>query len=266
MKLGCCVNMVAEDALGTGISRLPNLMRFGYDYVELPIAQLAELGDSDFRELTSLLDSLSLPCECCNNFFPANIRLTGEDVDIAARDDYIKRMADKLGALGARVVVFGSGKAKNVPDGFSHERAYEQIIDALTTASDILRPQGTIIAVEPLNRHECNIINTSAEGLKLARDIGLSNVKLLLDLYHMFVEDEDMTILAQAEGMLWHIHLAMTEARRFPRPGDMDCSIILSLLKSVRYDGRISIEAYTNDFAADARAARSFLRGLWDNI
>lgn len=266
MKLGCCVNMVAEDAMGTGISRLPNLMRFGYDYAELPIAQLMELNDIDFRELLALLDSLSLPCECCNNLFPGDIRLTGEEVDIAVRNDYIKRAADRLGALSAKVVVFGSGKAKNIPEGFSRKRAYEQIIDTLLTAGEILRPYGTMIAIEPLNRHECNIINTSAEGLKLARDTGLPNVKLLLDLYHMFVEGEDMTILAQAEGMLWHIHLAMTEARRFPRPGDVDCRIILSILKSVGYDGRISVEAYTNNFATDARAAQVFLRGIWDSI
>lgn len=49
MKFGYCVNMIAQDNHGIGYEQLPMLKRVGFDYVELPLAQIMTMGDRAFR-------------------------------------------------------------------------------------------------------------------------------------------------------------------------------------------------------------------------
>lgn len=265
MKIGCCVNMNARDSAGIGYAFLPVLKQLGYDYAELPLAQVCAIDAAQLRELTALLKGEDIPCESCNNFFPAQVRITGETADPHRVDEYAKRAADVMAQLGARVVVFGSSGAKNVPEGFSHERAYMQIVETLQRVSGILKPYDITVAIEPLNRLESNIINTAAEGLKLARDADCENIRLLIDYYHLMMEGESTDIIAEAEDIIRHVHFAVGTERRFPREGD-DCTAVIRALKAAGYDSRISVEAYTTDFERDAAEAKRFLEQLWMSV
>lgn len=262
MRIGCCVNMNARDSRGIGHAYLPLLKKLGYDYAELPLAQICALEPAELREILAMLRDLDLPCEGCNNFFPAAVRLTGEEADPHRADEYVRRAADIMAELGAGVVVFGSSGAKNVPEGFPHDKAYRQIVETLSRVSRIIEPYGITVAIEPLNKLESNIINTAAEGLRLAEDVGCGNIRLLIDYYHLFMEAESTEIIIKAGEMIQHVHFAVTRDRRFPRKGD-DCAGVIQALKAAGYDGRISMEAYTEDFERDAAEAKAFLEKLW---
>ena len=82
MKFGCCLNMVATGSDGTGIERLDTIAKLGYDYVELPLAEMTALPREKFEEIKKIVASSGIRCETCNNFFPGTIRLTGSDVDM----------------------------------------------------------------------------------------------------------------------------------------------------------------------------------------
>ena len=73
---------------------------------------------------------------------------------------------------------------------------------------------GIIIAVEPLNRAETNIINSVEEGLKFVRDVDHANIKITADFYHMRRENEPMDVLIQAGKDIAHLHIANSNVLR----------------------------------------------------
>ena len=76
IKFGCCVSLLASRDDPAGLNNLQSVSDVGFDYVELPLAELMQLSDKEFDRLLLQLEGLCLPCESCNNLFPETIRLT----------------------------------------------------------------------------------------------------------------------------------------------------------------------------------------------
>jgi D-psicose/D-tagatose/L-ribulose 3-epimerase len=116
-----------------------------------------------------------------------------------------------------------------------------------------------VIAIEPLNRSESNIINTGAEALQLVQQVSHSNVKMIIDYYHMRVENEDPEILVRAAGQVVHLHFANPKGRRWPKLSDDDPEYarFFRILKQIDYRRGISIEG-RGTFDADARDSLAF--------
>lgn len=92
MRFGCCLNMVSSEAdKGTGIDFIETLSEIGYDYVELPLAEMAALSEEEFLSLKRRIDRTGIKCEVCNNFFPKTMRLTGASVDYTEIMAYVDR-------------------------------------------------------------------------------------------------------------------------------------------------------------------------------
>ena len=261
MRIGCCVNMVALAPDGIGIERLEALAAFGYDYVEMPLAQMMVLGESQFSALVEYVASAGIPCEACNNFIPAQYPVTGDKVDRGQLEAYLDEAIDRACRLGAKSVVFGSSGAKNVPPGFSVEKAWGQIVETLVLIDEIIGKRDLRIAIEPLCRVESNIIVNAHEGLKLAQEVDRANVKLLIDYYHLEMEKEDHAIIEKSGDFLQHIHLANPSGRSYPQAMDgVDYRMFIANLQKAGYDSRISIEAYTDNFNTSAPAALAAVR------
>ena len=81
MRFGCCGSLVAQNPDKTGVEIVEKIAQYGYDYIELPLAEMMELSDADFAALCKRVERSGIRCEACNNFFPGRIRLTGPDVD-----------------------------------------------------------------------------------------------------------------------------------------------------------------------------------------
>lgn len=261
MRIGCCVNMVAQAPDGIGIERLEALATFGYDYVEMPLAQMMALGESQFSAVVEYVESAGIPCEACNNFIPAHCPITGDKVDKVQVTEYLDQAIERAYRLGAKSVVFGSSGAKNVPPGFSKEKAWGQIVETLLLVDEIIGERDLSIAIEPLCRVESNIVVTAHEGLKLAQEVDRAHVKLLIDFYHLEMEKEDHSIIEKARDFLQHIHLANPSGRAYPQTFDgVDYRKFISNLQKAGYDSRISIEAYTENFTATAPEALATAR------
>ena len=267
MRFGCCLNMLSTQPDGTGAEHLDTLKAAGYDYVELPLAEMCAMPESDLLRLREKLASLDLSCETCNNFFPKTFRLTGADAEPARAAEYAARALALAASLGAKRVVFGSGPAKNVPDGFPISSGYEQIVCLLQTIAPIAAEQGITIAIEPLRKAECNLINTFAEGCRLAEDAAHPNVKVLVDYYHFAVEQEPMENLRTlGEKWLTHVHFAEPAGRIYPEADPEGRYLaFFRTLAEIHYDGRVSIEAYSADYRAQAGAALRLLREVAEN-
>jgi sugar phosphate isomerase/epimerase len=253
--------MVAQAPDGIGIERLEPLSAFGYDYVEMPLAQMMALGESQFNAVVEYVGSAGIPCEACNNFIPAHYPVTGDTVDRAQLEAYLAEAIERALRLGAKSVVFGSSGAKNVPPGFSMEKAWGQIVETLLLVDEIIGERELKIAIEPLCRVESNIIINANEGLKLVQEVDRDNIKLLIDYYHLEMEKENHSIIEKAGEYLQHIHLANPSGRSYPQAmDDVDYRKFIANLQKAGYDSRISIEAYTDNFSNTAPAALATVR------
>ena len=77
MKIGFCANMNASFSDGIGQETFHAFKKAGYDYVELPLAQVMQLPDIGFSKLIKKTEIFDEGCYACNNFFPPDIKLTG---------------------------------------------------------------------------------------------------------------------------------------------------------------------------------------------
>lgn len=268
MRIGCCSNMNASLPDGTGREFIERIKEVGFDYVELPLAQVSALSDKDFSSLVSQVENADIPVEACNNCFPTTLRLTGCNVDEMEVEGYVRKAFKKVSELGAGIVVFGSGPAKNIPDGFPRSRGYSQIVALLKRMSDEAGKYGITVVIEPLRKAECNVINTYMEGVELVRKADRPNVKVLVDFYHLSVEKENPEVLVDFNSYLAHAHFAnpalgTEKERSFPQSVDeWDYVPFFSCLKKAGYEGRISLEAYAKDFDVEASRALELMRFL----
>lgn len=262
MKIGCCSNMIASAPDGTGAEFLEKLAAVGFDYVELPLAEMTALSEAEFDALVRRVELSGISCETCNNFFPKTFRLTGPDVDHETVDAYVEKALGRAGRLGVEFVVFGSGPAKNLPDGFDRQAGYRQVVSLLSRVAPVAQKHNITIAIEPLRRAECNLINSFAEGSELARDVNSENVKVLVDFYHLSQEKEPISHILENGRFLRHVHFARNEGRGYPKDLGEDENYLpfFEALRQCGYDARVSLEAYTKDFDAEAPLALEFLR------
>ena len=261
IKIGCCLNMNAANEPKIGNEAIPLFAKLGYDYIELPLAQVMDLSEEKFRGLLSTIRTEGIPMEACNNFFPASVRLTGETARLDKSIEYVKAATERAAAMGAKIVVLGSSGAKNIPPNFPYENARSQLKELLVCIQDIVEPLGITVALEPLNTKESNFITNAGEAMALCRELALDNVKLLVDYYHMRMENEDLSIIQELGNDLRHTHIASKEGRLFPKPGDHEnYGEFFDLLKTIAYDGRISVEGYSKDLAADAAVSLKMLQ------
>jgi D-psicose/D-tagatose/L-ribulose 3-epimerase len=109
---------------------------------------------------------------------------------------------------------------------------------------------GIKVALEPANRYEAYLINTIADGLRLADAIGEQNVGILFDTFHTSIEEKSMYRAITAAGSrLYHVHVPEND-RGIPGSGQVRWDDVFRAVKDIGYDGTITIEGFV-DASAD---------------
>ena len=166
-----------------------------------------------------------------------------------------------------KVVVFGSGAARGVPEGWPQDEAWRQIARYLTIAEEYCAKYDVTIAIEPLRRAECNIMNLVTEGTLMSALLNLPHIGTLGDTHHMLCGHEPFSALTQAGRLLKHVHISHSMGdeggRDYPAPNDdNDYDVIFEALKAGGYEGRVSIEAGCKDMTVDGAKAFEVLDAL----
>jgi sugar phosphate isomerase/epimerase len=167
---------------------------------------------------------------------------------------------DRCARLGIKTLVFGSGGARRVPDGFDPARARGQIVDFLKLIAPMLQQRGIVLVVEHLNRNETNIILSVEEAMTYVRELNHPNIKCLLDTYHFWLNQERMDSIAPALPWIKHVHVSDVD-RHPPKNGDYRS--IFAILKKGGYEGPISVEAINFDIERDGPRVLAFLKDEW---
>ncbi|MDP2792417.1 MAG: sugar phosphate isomerase/epimerase family protein, partial [Rectinemataceae bacterium] len=259
--VGCCLNMLGT---GLGLEALDSIADAGLDYLELSLRDLVALGKQAAPTIANL-ESIGLPCRSCNNLFPGSIRLLGSMFDESAFRLYLERAFDTAAISGARVVVFGSGEARHA-GGRPEADWLPELADRLRAIAGVAAQYGIIVAIEPLNRGECDTVNNLNQAKSLAVLAGCANVGLLVDSYHMLLEGDSPGDAANYGPSVVHAHLSAGRERRMPKGNDSFPSAVLSALFSVGYHGRVSIEALSRDPFGELADAVKFIRAVRERV
>jgi sugar phosphate isomerase/epimerase len=238
--------------ISTSIENTALMKSQGWDLVEEKFQNILQREQNESK----------LPVLAANVLVPGALKLTGPAVDNAAIDAHLNRVIERAKAYGIKKIVFGSGGARKVPDGFSQDEAWKQLVEFAKRIGPLAKKRGIVVAVEPLQKGETNTINSAAEGLKWVKAVNHPNFQLMVDFYHLSLENEDAAILVSARKNIKHIHIANPAGRRFPMSADeFDYSKFFTALKKAGYKGGVSVEGRSDDYATEAPKAVAFLRG-----
>ena len=221
----------------------------GYDFAELLVPEPGELDLSVTRR--ALADAgLGVVLAARVNL---DRNLTSDD---AARRqagrDYLVYCAETAQALGAPVVggpLYGNplvfaGRAPHVVSEALRQARLDWCLEGLKMGGDAAARCGIRFGVEPLNRFETDILNTTRQGVALMEMVRHPNIGLVLDTFHMNMEDDDI-VTALHDGAAHMIHFQANENHRgYLGTGHLDWSPIVRALADIGYQGTISLEPF----------------------
>jgi 5-keto-L-gluconate epimerase len=214
---------------------------WGYDGVELAIRDPRLVnGEALLRAVSA--HGLAVPAIGTGQAWGEEA-LSYTDPDPAVRAAAIARTQSHIpfAAAAGAVIIIGLLRGVVKP-GVDHSRAMGWLVEALQTCCAAAEPHGVRLALEPINRYETTLINDVAQGLALIERVGASNLGLLLDTFHMNIEEPVIEDSIRACGdRLFHFHVADSN-RWYPGAGHLDFASILEALFGTGYNDFVSGE------------------------
>jgi sugar phosphate isomerase/epimerase len=188
------------------------------------------------------------------------------DVQLRAKARaFIRSIIDAAGALAAPAII-GSMQGRS-GDGVDQTTATAFLGEALEELGEHARQYGVPLLFEPLNRYETNLVNTLAGGVRLLQGLSTKNVLLLADLFHMNIEEDDMTAAIRASaGRVGHLHFVDSN-RRPAGMGHLDYRPIVAALGEIAFTGFAAAAALPDpDSAAAARQTIAAFRKYFRDV
>jgi D-psicose/D-tagatose/L-ribulose 3-epimerase len=243
------------------ISLFPKIKALGYDVVEIPV-EYPDLIDP--LAVKVALKENGLEAVVCGAFGPTR-DLTNEDPHVHKHCfDYIAKCFTLCHTWDARFFagpMYSSvGKARMVPLE-QRKIEWDRAVSNLSKVCALAQEQGLMIALEPLNRFESDLINTAEDVLRLVSDINHPAARVMLDGFHMAIEERDLeTAITRVGEKL--IHMQVSENYRgIPGTGQTDWQGIKKGLQNIGYKGVVAIESFTPEIKELAGAVC-----IWKNL
>lgn len=262
MKLSCTLWLSHPDLSFEKSAQL--ISEAGYHAIEIPAALQAnplKMRKDDIEETRSILKSNNLAVSAFCLLYPKDIRHASPMASDRMRSlDYTRRLIDLASRMGARILVWGSGHARNIPKEISREAGVERLVELLKHAGRYANERDLTIAIEPLNRYESNVVNTVSEAIKIASRVDSPSVRVLCDTFHMNIEEVSLrSAIIDAGELLAHVHVSDSN-RAIPGRGHINFHEVFEALGGTGYDGYITLEAILGrDISRDLAGARSYL-------
>lgn len=219
----------------------------GYDVVEIPVED-PDLIDT--QQVKQALDEHRLDAVVCGAFGPGR-DLTHEDSAVHQQCfDYLDACMDLAAAWDTGFVAgpmySAVGKARLVaPD--QKKKEWELAVTNLRKVCNKAADRGLELAIEPLNRFESDLINTTGQAKQLVEAIDHPAAKIMVDGFHMSIEEKSLEDAIRTAGDdLIHVQ-ASENYRGTPGTGQTDWDRFRGGLEAVDYSGVVSIESFTSD-------------------
>lgn len=247
---------------GDFAANLEKITGWGYQGVELAIRDPALVDAGELQAAVSA-HGLKVPAIGTGQAWgEEGLSFTSDDPAVrAAALERIKRHIPLAARFNAIIIL---GLIRGItPRGQTHEQSMCYLVESLRECAAAASSQGVRFALEPLNRYETDLVHSAADGLDLLERVGADNIGLLLDTFHMNIEEPVIEESIRACGdRIFHFHVADSN-RWYPGAGHLDFRSILNALFATGYQGYISGEFMPKPNAdTSARQCIAYLQQL----
>ena len=224
------------EGLEENITKIKSL---GYDGVELAVRNPDQI---DLKWLKSFLEENNLVVPAIGTgqiLSEEGLSFTNPDAEIRRRTiERIKLHVHLAKELNAHVII-GLVRGQ-IKEELSDDLQEQWIIEAFTECAS--EDKSVKLVIEPINRYETNVINTIESGLNFLEKAGMDNIGLLLDTFHMNIEEPSIIeSILLARNRCFHFHIADSN-RWYPGAGHINFEEIVNTLIDINYKGFMTAE------------------------
>jgi len=273
----------AYDALvywGEAIEKsIERVARFGYDGIEFA-GEPDKLKDTE--DINKLLDKHGIEASSICSLYTMERDLASPKEGI--RDnakDYVKKLVKIASELGAKIVIVAPSACGKVKSEAPYEKELNWAVSGIKECGEFAADLGVNLVIEAWNRYETYWVNRLEQALELKGMIGLENVGVMGDLFHMNLEEKSIPeAIKQAGKALFHFHIADSN-RAAPGEGHLDFKPIIKALKEIDYDKYLSMELLPASadpfgilekgggkefFDAYTKEAIEYMKAAWESV
>jgi D-psicose/D-tagatose/L-ribulose 3-epimerase len=258
MKYGMNMLLWTSDVNEEHFPLLEQLKSYGYDGVELPIfdmdvARFEKVG----KELSRLELGRTAVTICTDTENPIS-------PDKAIREAALARLKKAIDCCAAAGVTHLCGPIHSAIGSFSGQGAtadeWNWGKETLTQAADYAQKHDITLVCEYLNRFECYFLTCAADDAKFCREINHPNLKMMYDTFHANIEEKDLAaVMKGCWDQVVHVHISEND-RSTPGEGHVDFDTTFKMLKELKYDGWLMVEAFGLALPAIAAATKIWRR------
>jgi D-psicose/D-tagatose/L-ribulose 3-epimerase len=232
---------------------LARIAAMGFDAVELPLENAGDLTAEVVRAALGGLQPFVVGAMA-----PGRDLVLAEEPAIARTQDYLRACIALARDIGAGAVCgpfySSTGRVWRM-DEAARRDAYAQLRRNLAPLAEEALGAGVVLGIEPLNRYETSLLNTTAQALEALGPLLGRGVGLALDTYHLGIEERSSADAIRAAGEhLVHLQVCGND-RGAPGGDQTDWTGIFTALDAIGYRGAVNIESFTADNASIATAA-----------
>jgi D-psicose/D-tagatose/L-ribulose 3-epimerase len=220
-----------------------------YEY--FPTPAMLEMNPGKIKEMRNLVEGLGI--EPVFTFgYPLGWDMTSDDKSMRDKAiEHIKKAIGGMGLLGSRIIggiVYSNWPARYDagmigPD--EKKRRIEHCIESLKQVMSVAADNDVTVCLEIVNRFEHYLMNTAEEGITICKAVDSSNCKLLLDCFHMNIEEEDiLQAIRSARGYLGHFHVSEPNRTVPHHDKRLNWSEIGKALNDIGYDKSVIVESF----------------------
>jgi D-psicose/D-tagatose/L-ribulose 3-epimerase len=228
---------------------------WGFDSIEIAIEETFHVNPSSLKKA---LDDNGMVCgSTCTALGPErDFRGTARQQQNAM--DYMKGLVDIMAEINSPVLIgplYSSVGRAEATEDHEYERQWEAVVKNIKQLAEYASQRNLKLAIEPLNRYETDFINTCEQLMKLLDDVENEAAGILLDTYHMNIEEKNSEATIRLAGKrLYHFHACGCD-RGTPGNDHINWNSIVHALNDINYDSSVVIESFTTDVKVIAKAA-----------
>ena len=247
------------------VDKVANL---GFDILEVNSGTVANMTAAERQSLKAHADEKGLELTYCIGL-PHEYDIASADK--AVRDHgiaYLKQMAEAIGEMGGGKlggIIYSSWPA-TMPKGETDKRPYlDRSIRSMKEAIKSAEDNDVFFNVEVVNRFEQFLLNTVDEAISYVEAVGSPNAKILLDTFHMNIEEDFVgEAILKAGDKLGHLHIGENN-RMPPGYGHIPWTEVGSALRQIDYQGYVVMEPFLmpgGQVGSDIKVFRDLSVGL----
>lgn len=225
---------------------IDKVAKLGFDLLEVGAADMSDMSDAKLKEIKdaaaaagiTMTAGIGMPQNCdVSSTDPATVQ-RGHDRLVKAFVALEKLGIDIIG--GIIYSYWPCDYTKPVDKPGVRARA----IDSTRKMADAAANHGVSLGIEIVNRFEHFLLNTAEEGVAFVKEVDKKNVKVMLDCFHMNIEEDYMGDAIRYTGdLLGHFHIGECN-RKVPGQGHMPWAEMGQALRDINYRGAVVMEPF----------------------